>query len=119
MTAAPVINECENVGEVDEVADWAVSWRLMNFQDPGLRPATAAENRLAVWLLLDCGHDQSDIRDRTGLTKGVVYEVVKQRRAASRPGALAERALAPSRFERMILGVPMGITRPRTCRRRS
>jgi hypothetical protein len=104
MTAAPVITE--------ETADWAVAWRLMNRKGPGPRPATVAESRLAVWLLLDCGCEQSDIRERTGLTKGAVYEVVKLRRAAGRSGISLALGLAPSRYERTILGVPMGITRP-------
>lgn len=103
MTAAPVI--------IDEAADWAVAWRLMNRWPVGDRPATVEEKRLAVWLLLDCGHDQSDIRDRTGLTKGTIYEIVRLRRAAGRSD-LRARGLAPSWYERSILGVPMGITRP-------
>lgn len=113
MTAAPVALDCDTD---DAAADWVVVWRLMRSQDPGRTP-TPAEKRLAMWLLLDLGCDQTQTRALTGMTKSQVYEVNHLRTIIRRPRDYTKQevraayAKAPSEWERIMIGVARGATR--------
>lgn len=104
----------------DGYVDWAVAWRLMNYREA--HNATGAERLLAVWLLLDSGHAPPRIRERTGLDADEVERCVLLRRLAGKPDWVRgagggrtprdARMLAPTEWQRTMLGVPAGITRP-------
>lgn len=97
MTAA-VCNQVE-----DPLPDWVVAGELMAGRIPPT-PPTAADIRLAVWLLLDAGESRHTIAGGTALTRAQVRAVEHLR--SKYP---ADPALAPTEFERMILcGVVFG-----------
>lgn len=102
MTAAPMM-------DIDTTEpDWAMAWQLMHWITP-TRPPTEREVCLAAWLLLDQGVERRDIATRLRLTKYQVAMLADLRTAAARgtrKAAVAARLLAPSRYERGILGVP-------------
>lgn len=105
MTAAQTLTE--------EDADWAIAWRLINWQPAGPRPATDAELRLAAWLMLDRDMTHAEIIERTGLTRGRVAGIAELRELAGDAEEGEEaRQLAPTAEQRARIGIRRGITRP-------
>lgn len=113
MTAA-VVAECEE-------ADWAVIWRLVNWQPVGQIP-TEEEARVAAWLLLDLGYERGVIAERLGLSRARIAAVYDLRALAMDSGrqrgpngkrrTVDARQFAPTAWHRTLLGVPFGVTRP-------
>lgn len=78
--AAPL----QEADQLDEPADWVISWRLINREPPGRTP-TDKEIRLAVWFLLDRDWPCTAISERTGLPRNAVTRVYDLRRLAAQP----------------------------------
>lgn len=98
--------------KIAEQADWVVALRILTRQDPGREP-NEAEVRLAVWFLLDQGCYESEIMERTGLTRSDVTRVDDLRRLSLKPDQprnkggrvpVDARALRPKWRHVMLLG---------------
>jgi hypothetical protein len=105
----------------DPEADWAVVLRLLWHRPLGATVPSAADLHLAIWLLLDLGHESDEIRARLGVAQSQIKRVMYLRRMAATPPSpqrqrmgrplLDYRQFAPTALERRLLSVD-GITRP-------